>query len=212
MSGVIDFFIPREKKFFEHLQKQIGLLETCALKLYTTTNKSKPKEAELKKLLHFIEEKSDKSTRISRQIIDELHQTFITPIDREEIQNLSVNINRVNDTLEKIASSILFFKLKKLNIYFVKQLSVIGKIVHVLTLIFVNPLSQRPNQLHIEKIHSLEVDGDKLYKQGMSYIFNNNTSPIDIIKQKELFDIAEDAVDEMEYISDIIQTVLINHS
>lgn len=212
MSGFIDFFVPREKKFFEQFQNQVKLLYSGAESLTAMSKKNPPTTFELKKTLAFIEDKSDESEKISHEITEYLHQTFITPIDREEIQAISTNINRVIDSIEKIAAGILFFKIKKLDRYFLKQLIVLKKTAETLTLIFQNPLSIKANRPHLETVRKLEKEGDELFKKGIGYIFNNNHSAIDVIKQKELYEITEEAIDDMQFIADIMQTVLINHS
>lgn len=212
MSGLVDFFVPREKKFFELLQKQVGLLHSSTKELLTSLEEETLKDIKLKKAFNFIEKKSDESDILSHQIVDFLHQTFITPINREDIQALSVNINRVNDSIEKIASSILFFKIRTLESYFLRQIKIVHQMTHILTLMFKNPLAYKVNREHIEKIHLLERKGDELYKLGIGHIFDNQHSSIDIIKEKELYEISEDTIDEIKYIADIMQTILINHS
>lgn len=208
----MDFFVPREKKFFELLEKQVLLLHISMKVLLKSLDGATLQDAKLKKSFNFIEKKSDESDVLSHQIVDFLHQTFITPINREYIQALSVNFNRVNDSIEKISSSILFFKIRKLESYFIKQIKILHQMTYILTLMFKNPLAFKVNRMHIEKIHVLEHKADQLYKLGITHIFNNQHSSIDVIKEKELYEIAEDTIDEIKYIADIMQTILINHS
>lgn len=83
--------------------------------------------------------------------------------------------------------------------------------VDTLKLIFKNPLSIKENRSLIDKVIRLEKEADTIYTEGMTDLFKRKYDAIEIIKLKELYDITEDAIDEIKYIADIMETVLITH-
>ncbi|MCL4415106.1 MAG: DUF47 family protein [Actinobacteria bacterium] len=177
MSGIIDLLIPREKKFFKYLDSQVLLLDDC-IKHLDKSLKNKKKilrrtqdlDRQTEKTLEYLHKKSDEAEKVSREIINLLHQTFITPIDREEIKSLSSSINFIIDSIEKIANGLFYFKIKKMDDYFLKQLRVLKESIEVLKLIFEEPLSSKRNRLHIEKIKTLEREGDLTILHPPKYV------------------------------------------
>lgn len=212
MAGIVDLFIPREKKFFDYLNKQIILLDDCIKKLSKLQENENLDLKELQKSVNCIGKKSKEGDVISTEIINLLHQTFITPIDREEIKSLSLSIHFIVNSVKKIVTSILFFKINKLDSNFVKQLRILEESVDNLKLIFKDPLDSKKNKLYISKVNKLENEADALFGKSIGELFNNGFSPIEIIKHKELYELTEDAIDDVKHIADIVETVLINNS
>lgn len=211
MPGIIDFFIPKEKRFFDFLSKQIILLTESIEKL-NTLNYSPIEQKELEKTLLYIKKKSDQADAVSIDIVNFLHQTFITPIDREEIKTLSTSIIRIMDSIEKIVTSLYYFKIKKMDASLVKQLIMLEDSIDNLTSIFKHPLLIKKNKIFIHNIKSIENDADELYRKSLGHLFANGHTPLEIIKQKELYGITEEAIDDTKYLAEVLEMVLINNS
>ena len=211
MAGIIDLFIPREKKFFECLNEQVRLLDDSVHKLHEIGKKKKINRQELEKALINIKKKSDVVDTISIEIVNFLHQTFITPIDREEIKYLSTSINRVLDSVEKIATCLFYFRVNTLDSSSVKQLAILEEAVNHLRHIFENPLL-KTNKVYISKIKELENEADDIFLKALGNLFNNGHTSLEVIKQKELYEITEDAIDDTKHIAELLELVLINHS
>lgn len=91
MSISLPFKKKQENKFIQSLIEQcevtvegIKLLETCL---------DRPDEAALEKM----KAKEYEADEIRRILIDELHNTFVTPLDREDIFNLSLHVDEMID-------------------------------------------------------------------------------------------------------------------
>lgn len=211
MSGIIDLFIPKEKKFFDCLSQQITLL-TESVKKLNELNNHLIKQQELEKTLHYIKKRSEQANVISIDIVNFLHQTFITPIDREEIKVLSTSIIRIIDSIEKISASLYYFKIKKIDTSLVKQLVILEESINNLASIFKHPLLIKKNKQYIDSIKNLENDADDLYRKSLGSLFTNAHAPLEILKQKELYEITEEAIDDTKYLAELLEMVLINNS
>jgi predicted phosphate transport protein (TIGR00153 family) len=212
MAGILDLFIPKEKKFFEYLDQQIALLDQASVildKLIKTEGTSKEK---LHKDVLSLHKKSDEVDRISREMVNHLHKTFITPIDREEIKTLSTHLGFIVDALEKIGSTIYLFKIKNPDKKFLQQIKILLQSIRLLKYIFEEPLSPKRNKETIEKIKELEREADAVYRTAMGELFSNGKNPIEIIKRKELYDITEDTIDDICHVTDLLETIIINNS
>lgn len=211
MGGIIDLFIPKEKKFLEYIDRQVILLDSCIKQLNKLSKGKKINSDQLRKTLDQISKKSDESDLVTRETINSLHKTFITPIDREEIKSLVASINHIIDSLKRVASCILYFKIEKLDLHLLKQLEILNQAIATLKLIFEEPLFLERNRVYIDKVKKLEDKADDVFRVAIGKLFDNSHDPIQIIKQKEMYEITEDAIDDAKRIVDILETVLINN-
>lgn len=210
MSGFKDFFIPRETAFFEHLKAQVYLLNLATHKLTIlskthTKQQFKTAQVSLKNLIV-------KGDALFLLVTQELHQTFITPIDREEIQTLSFNLNRVLHGLKTIFIYSDIYRTPKMNIVLKPQIHLLQESVEALVEIFENPLSVKKNQAAIAHIKLVEDKADHVLHDALIRLFDSSLKPIDVMKRKELLIIIEETIDKTEFVANIVQNVLINHS
>lgn len=212
MAGILDLFIPKEKKFFEYLDKQITLLDESSLILNKLIKTERTSEKKFHQEVILLHKKSDEVDCISREMINHLHKTFITPIDRDEIKTLSTHLGFIVDAMEKIASTVYLFKIKNLDKKFLRQIKILLESTRLLKCVFEEPLSPKRNKENIEKIKELEREADAVYRAAIGELFSNGKTPIEIIKRKELYDITEDTVDDVCQVTDILETIIINNS
>lgn len=211
MAGILDLFIPKEKKFFEYIDKQIAFLDESS-SLLNSLIKERANEKKFHKGVLLLHHKSDQADHISREIVTHLHKTFITPIDRDEIKALSTHLGFIVDSHEKIASIIYYLKIKKLPMHFLKQVKILMEAVRLLKYIFEEPLSRKRNEETIEKVKELERKADSVYSMAIAELFSDGKNAIEIIKRKELYDTVEDTIDDICYVSDLLETIIINNS
>lgn len=212
MAGILDLFIPKEKKFFEYLDKQIVLLDESSSLLNNLVKKEGKDEKKFHKGVLVLHHKSDQADHISREIVTHLHKTFITPIDRDEIKALSTHLGFIIDSHEKIASIIYYLKIKNLPKDFLQQIKILKQAVRLLKYIFEEPLSPKHNEETIEKIKEMERKADSVYSMAIGELFSDGKNAIEIIKRKELYDTVEDTIDDICYVSDLLETIIINNS
>jgi uncharacterized protein Yka (UPF0111/DUF47 family) len=64
----------------------------------------------------------------------------------------------------------------------------------------------------LEDIDQLEGQGDELYRRALQRLFSGSLDPIEVIKWKDLIEAAEDAIDGIEDIADIVATIAFKHA
>jgi len=210
MAGFKDLFIPREVTFFKHLQKQVLLLESASKKLDVLIKNNTDKQIDkchttLKKDLLLGES-------FLLWITKELHLTFITPIDREEIQTLSLNLNRTLHSIEAIIAFVQIYRIPRLNSSMKSQIKLLQSSITQLVSIFQHPLCLKENQKAIEYIKTIENKADVIYREALRTLFLKSKNPVEIMKKKDILQIIEEAIDKTEYIANVMQNVLINHA
>jgi uncharacterized protein len=212
VSGIIDLFIPKERKFFNYLRQQILLLDKASdlLTSVSTTKSIKPQL--MSKQVAQISSYSKEVDKLSHEIIGFLHKTFITPIDREEIKALTTQISIIINSLEKLLTNTLYFKVDKFDKELSKQTEDIHEAVSLLKFIFEEPLSPKRNIETLDRIKDIEKHADDIYRKALGHLFMDTKDAVYIIKQKELYDNAEAIIDNIRITVDLLETVIINNS
>ena len=93
-------FLPQTVPFFELLVQQNALLQEMSEALAVVMDNTEASERHLKRI-NLLEEEAD---RLYRSITQHLSQTFITPIDREDIHAINMAQERVADKIQHLAN------------------------------------------------------------------------------------------------------------
>ncbi|HMQ78685.1 MAG TPA: DUF47 family protein [Ignavibacteria bacterium] len=200
-------FLPKQNKFFDIL---IELAESVleAAKMLDEMMDKHENFSEYSSKIHFIENRCDDLTH---QVISDLNDTFITPIDREDIFALVNSLDDIVDTIDTIASRLSMYKLKS-PLQFGSQLTDI-LLIQTDVLYDVVKNLQNPKQTtdKIVQVKTLETEGDIVFKDALLDLFENEKDIVDLIKKKEILEIIERAVDKCQNASTVIEGILIKN-
>lgn len=211
MSGLIDLFVPREKRFFEYLEKQIIIADECLLLVGKLVKKKSIKPQELGAILKKLQTRSEEGEKISQEIITSLHQTFITPIDRQELQLLTSGLSSVVDSIERIAFTFYYTRVTRIDSFVQKQYLLLERSMNQLVSLFKKPLKSKENNKAIQAIKDIEQEADELLGNALTSAFKSKNA-LEIVKNKELYTSFEEAIDDTWTIANTFEIILINHS
>jgi len=209
--NVLDFLLPREVKFFKYMTSQAEtFIESCEVFKKMVTSIDTAGEEETKNMIKRINELEQKGDDIEHHIIDELHKTFITPLDREDIHLIAINIDKSLDILNSIARKFEIYGVKKVPVNVCRFADVIVEISIELRNLFM-ALEKKENVNDIvRKMHELENKADTLFYTSVAELFSDNKhSPVDIIKFKEIYEHLESIVDSVDFIGKIVRGVAV---
>ena len=65
---------------------------------------------------------------------------------------------------------------------------------------------------HGRAIKQLEEEGDALYAQAVGTLFDREEPAIEVLKWKEIFDALEEAIDECEDVSNVLESIALKNS
>ncbi|MEO8515022.1 MAG: DUF47 family protein, partial [Ignavibacteria bacterium] len=198
-------FLPKQNKFFDLLIELTEAVLEAATKLDEMMDKN-DNFAEYSSKIHFIENRCDDLTH---QVISDLNDTFITPIDREDIFALVNSLDDIIDTIDTIASRLNMYKLKT-PLQFGAQLTDI-LLIQTDTLNDVIKNLQKPQQTTDKIVHvkTLETEGDIVFKDALLNLFENEKDIVELIKKKEILEIIERAVDKCQNAATVVEGILI---
>ncbi|SEJ25861.1 hypothetical protein SAMN05660742_10524 [Propionispira arboris] len=172
-------------------------------------SKAEAKMDEIINLEHEADEINDK-------IIDKLNQTFITPIDREDIFALANGLDDGVDFLQGTLQRMVMYRTGQSKEGAIALSKLLIECTEELIKAFTLLKNIRSNQHQIlectRKIGKLESEGDRLYRKEVAYLFECIKDPIEIIKWKEILEYLENTLDHCEDVSDMIRGVVMKYA
>lgn len=200
-------FLPKQNNFFDLLIELTGAVNEAAKMLDEMMDKHE-NFAEYASKIHFIENRCDD---ITHQIVNDLNDTFITPIDREDIYALANSLDDIVDTIDTIASRMNMYKLKS-TMQFAPQLTDILIIqTGVLNDVIKNLQTPKQTTDKIVQVKTLETEGDVVFKNALLHLFEDENDIKELIKKKELLEIIERAIDKCQNAATVIEGILIKN-
>ena len=199
--------IPREEKFYDDFKSMADELRRGSRLLEAMFAVDPP----IADKAHEIKEVEHKCDFLTHEIIQRLNKTFVTPIDREDIHELARTLDDVMDAIDNAASLIPLYKIDKvrpgareLTQVIIKQCDEIRAAVEA--------LEQRKGVLdRAIEINRLENEADRIHKQAISQLFDEEPNPIVVLKWKELYDLLEEATDACEDVANLLENVVVKH-
>ena len=147
------------------------------------------------------------------EIQDRLSRTFITPIDREDIDVLSCLYDDILDFTYTIANKLYAYGIEEIPHPMIIFSEIILKSVIALNKAFSNMrnLNQEKIEQHNIEVHFLENEGDELLNKTVAELFKQKDI-ISIIKHKELYEDLEQLTDICEDVSNLLRGIVLKHS
>jgi predicted phosphate transport protein (TIGR00153 family) len=168
---------------------------------------------------HNVEKKIEEVRRIEHEgdelthaILTRLNQTFITPLDREDIHQLASKLDDVLDFIHAACARIVMYRITtpppaagELARIILMQSQELQKAVSL--------LQKNGNiLLHCVEINRLENEADAVAQQAIAKLFECEKDPITLIKIKELLEFLERATDKAEDVADVLETVVLKNT
>lgn len=202
--------IPQEMKFFDMFEKsaQNILRGAKILKEISENFNTLPENAaKMERLEH-------DTDQITHEIMEKLNKTFITPIDREDIHELTAVLDDVMDFIEAATERMILYKvknptpeMKQIADVILSQAEEINKVMPKL-----KNLKHTPIMEHCIEINRLENAGDRILREAVARLFDNRTDPLEVIKWKDIYDFLETATDKCEDVAVIIEGIVLKHA
>jgi len=199
-----EWLIPTDKVFVELLERESSNALTSAKALFdmiTNFNDIPRKRSEIKNL----EKKGDE---LVHTIYLRLNQTFVTPLDREDISYLASTLDDVVDLIYAVANRIYLYELSKSNDILKDFAGIIVNSVEQihLSLSSIDQLDSRDIEDRCIEVDRLENEADSLLNQSVASLFKEK-DVVRIIKFKEIYEQLEMITDSCEDVSDIVRSL-----
>jgi hypothetical protein len=211
IDKILKFFVPKDHSFFPLFESDVQNLVKAAELLKELLDTTEIEDHErLYKEIRDVEHIGDE---ITIKTYEQLNKSFITPFDREDIHELTANIDDVVDSINGIARRICLYRPKKMMTIYKEMAKMIyeGAIeveaaIHCLK----DPVANKEKITNAcDKVKKIEHRADELYFVGISELFEKEEDPKELLKNNKILEILERCVDEEEDITDTLKTILI---
>ena len=204
-------FIPRETKFFDLFEESARNMVQTSQALSDMINTWEViggRVAEITELEHT-------GDTITHRIIAQLHRTFVTPFDREDIALLAHTMDDVTDLIHAAADAMLIYKIDSPS-QRVKELTDIIVQATVEVEKAVRGLRRRSELKKIleqcVEINRLENMADRVFRAAMAELFDDTADIAQVIKWREIYEQMESATDRCEDVANVLEGVALKHA
>jgi predicted phosphate transport protein (TIGR00153 family) len=200
--------IPREEKFFDLFEESARNVERGAQALADLMERG-GNFVEGAARIKAIESEGD---RLTHEAIRRLNQTFVTPIDREDIYALVAAMDDVLDLVEATAARLALYEVTAVP---AEANSLARLILRSAEQIVAGlPRLRRMEDVmpYCVELNRLENEADEVLRGAIAALFSKRADPIEILKWKEIYETLESATDKCEDVANILEGVLLKHA
>jgi predicted phosphate transport protein (TIGR00153 family) len=152
--------------------------------------------------------------KITHDTVLALHQTWITPLDREEIHALITSLDDVLDFLDSASDRIALYKLSSMR----PEAIDLAKVLHSCCVEIEKAVALLQNIKDVKPlldicmhINRYEHDADQILRRALARLFNETTNPLEVMKWRDVLDAIETATDRAEDVANIIEGIVLEH-
>ena len=208
MPRLSQLLVSRDRQFFDLFEEAASNILRAA-DLLDQMLRGYPENAGLARDILICEQEGD---RITHDIIQRLNQTFVTPIDREDIYALASALDDVVDYTEEVADYLGLYKIEAP----MEQAQALAHVLHAAA----RQISEAMPRLrgfkdishYTVEINRLENDGDRITREAIASLFDNGIDPMVVIRWKDIFERLEEAIDATEHVANILEGIVIKNS
>lgn len=156
-----------------------------------------------------------KDKRITEQITEELCRTFVTPLEREDIEQLSFVLYKIPKTAEKFSEKFLLCRASLAGVDFSRQVSILEKSAETIVQM-VRHLRQRKHLDALKeqnsRMHYLEGEADKLMLELIRELYSGKYEPLRVIISMDLYETLEKIIDRCRDAGNVIFQIVLKYS
>jgi uncharacterized protein len=200
----------KEDKFFDLLEasaEEARASVQALIKLTKTPNQTT--------LMYEFVQSRRKEKQISAEIREAVYNTFVTALEREDIENLSNALYRIPKTVEKLGERILLTPELLKGVDFSKQITLLEQATDLVpAMVKVLRKGTNLDQLKTlnDKLQYLEGEADKAMMDHYKDLFSGKHDPIKVIVMKDLYELLEKVIDRCRDVGNIISNIVLKNS
>jgi predicted phosphate transport protein (TIGR00153 family) len=150
---------------------------------------------------------------ITHDIALRLNQTFLTPLDREDIHDLASALDDILDAVEAVADRFAIYKITQPTESAIR----LGDILHRASVAVGRgvdhiAMSHEEVKEYSVQVNSLENEADRVSRDAISELFEKETNPIAVIKWKEIYETFEEGTDRCEDVANVIERIVLKQT
>jgi uncharacterized protein len=156
-----------------------------------------------------------KEKELRGQISEAVYSTFVTALEREDIESLANALYRIPKTVEKFGTRLLLTPQHIQGVDFMPQINFLAQA----TATVLEMVQSLRKGVHLEEIRKLndkmqylEGEADKAMNESLRGLFSGQHDPITVIARKDLYELLEKIVDRCRDVGNVIANIALKNS
>lgn len=201
--------LPKDDKFYALFLKQVEIICQASHVLLEGVRIGNSRLVGAATEISVLEHRGDE---IIHSIFQRLNQTFITPLDPEDIHNISSALDNCLDGIEDTAHRLVSYGIDPIPRDMIELSGIVDCCALCAKKAFQALERKGPILEHCIEINRLENEGDLVTRSAVANLFHKEKDPITLIKLKEVYEFFENTIDRFEDVADILQNVAVKNS
>ena len=207
--------MPKEGKYFDHFNDHAALIVRggeLLTELIAALANQPDQVARVTEEIDTVERQADK---ITHETLAQLHKSFITPFDRDEIHELISGMDDILDIIQDVAESVALYDIHQIPQEATGLAQVTARCCnHIAAVVkLLNSMQNGPHILTIcHEIDELESDADRMHRELMSKLFREEADVRQVIKLKEIYELLESVSDRCKDVSGTVEAIVLENS
>lgn len=200
--------LPKDGRFFDDFIAIAQEVQAGARRLVQMLATEPPDWSiadDLKRLEHNCDQLAHDSLR-------RLNQTFVTPLDREDIHALALSLDDVMDMIDAAGGCVRLYEVTNVRFGARELAANLVKCSDQLAEAMRKLESRQGLEAHVIEMNRLENEADDIHREAISRLFREETNPIEVLKWKEILDLLERATDDCEDVANLVESVLVKYA
>jgi uncharacterized protein len=199
--------VPKQGEFYTLLIKQAANVHSGAVRLASLLeNYQDPELGE--RDLHAIEHRGDE---LVHEVMSLLNESFITPIDREDLHALTSGLDDVIDLVHEVSEHLALYRIRETRPEALELAQLVVAATDQICAAIGNLSAGRALAHHWVEVNRLENEGDRVSKEAIARLFDEELPPLDVIKWKDVFERLEGAIDAAEDVANVLEAIVLKN-
>jgi len=201
--------VPTDDRFFDLFNESARNAQDCADRLLDLVRDAGAATSE-----HFerVMECERRGDQLTTDILHRLDTTFVTPFDREDIHQLAEELDDVVDDIYQVAALLQVVPIDKPLPELIEQAQLLARMAAETVQLVDRLESMKDTKGLLDTIDKLESEGDAVHRRILGRLFSGEFDAIDVIKWKDITAAMEDALNKLEDVSDVIESIVFKHA
>jgi uncharacterized protein len=199
--------VPQNREFYSLFERAAANLVSAAQLLLELLEHYPDR----KSLVAEIKDREHEGDRLTHEIVQQLHKTFVTPIDSEDIYDLATVLDDILDYIDQVADELNLYGVAEVPPEAIEQAGVILRAANKLVDAVASLDGLRDISGLLVDLHTLEDDGDRLVRTATANLFSGGMDPLVVIRWKDIHEDLEQAVDSCERAAHVLESVYLKN-
>lgn len=207
--------MPQRKEFFELLAAHSDRVVAGANATLRLVNGLGEGTEDIPALVAEVNMNEKSADKIKAELITLLHKSFTTPINRDQIHTLTIELDNVLNALQDVANSVGMYSIKAST----SEAREMAALAADACMRLNRAVMALPNKSRVaetvnlcKEIDEIESQADRVQRKAISQLFDGSVGIWQAMKMRELYSLQENVLDRCEDAAKTIEEILIENS